>query len=221
MFEPILIGRKEAGGFSLVELMIALVIGLIIVLGAGQLLLMGVQSFREMESLAKRQETIRYMADVLSEDIRSAFNRVSQNEVSVDPSEESVRVEDDGKVLILEYFEVIDDVGFGREGIPYCVNGDELRWLRYTFSQGELSVATVCESDEGAAVDDHDVANLDSATSETIISGLSDLTFSDAGDTEPSTFNVQVSFPAIGDESVEKTFSFFVVNRIKAMAKIN
>ena len=46
-------------GFSLVELMIALVIGLLILLGAGQLFVMSKQSYDQMAALAMRQQSIR------------------------------------------------------------------------------------------------------------------------------------------------------------------
>jgi prepilin-type N-terminal cleavage/methylation domain-containing protein len=59
-------------GFSLIELMIALVIGLIIVLGAGQLFLTGFQSFRTIEDLSIKQSALTFAADVLIKDIRRA-----------------------------------------------------------------------------------------------------------------------------------------------------
>lgn len=63
---------ESARGFSLVELMVALVIGLVISLGAFQIFFSGKQSFNQVSSLGKRQESLRYLVDSLSYDIRSA-----------------------------------------------------------------------------------------------------------------------------------------------------
>ncbi|PRY68778.1 PilW family protein [Halomonas ventosae] len=216
-------------GFSLVELMIALVIGLIIVLGAGQLVVLGVQSFREMDELARRQEAIRYMADILSEDMRSAFNRNSQNESVIAADQQAVQVSADGKGLTLEYFAEIEIAGvkttIGRKGLPYCdVSAsppEQLHWLRYEFSEGDLKVSHVCHVEGSEAASDHSIDNLDGVASEVVVSDLVDVTFSDAGDGVISSFDVAATFPPIGEEVSSKTFTFLVTNRIKAMAAIN
>ncbi|XKE45115.1 prepilin-type N-terminal cleavage/methylation domain-containing protein [Halomonas organivorans] len=62
----------SARGFSLVELMIALVIGMVISLGAFQVFFSGKQSFNQVSSLGKRQESLRFLVDSLSYDVRSA-----------------------------------------------------------------------------------------------------------------------------------------------------
>tara|TARA_B100000700_G_scaffold99155_2_gene111588 strand:- start:7184 stop:7717 length:534 start_codon:yes stop_codon:yes gene_type:complete len=59
-------------GFSLVELMVSMVIGLMIILGAGQLFLNGFQSFRQVEALGDKQAALTFSADVLVKDIRRA-----------------------------------------------------------------------------------------------------------------------------------------------------
>ncbi|MBB3185466.1 prepilin-type N-terminal cleavage/methylation domain-containing protein [Halomonas fontilapidosi] len=59
-------------GFSLVELMIALVIGLLVTLGAFQLFLAGKKSFDHELALAERQSSLRFLVDTISYDIRSA-----------------------------------------------------------------------------------------------------------------------------------------------------
>ncbi|PMR74287.1 hypothetical protein C1H69_13580 [Billgrantia endophytica] len=71
-------GRKRAGsagrqgGFTLVELMVALVIGLIITLGAGQLFLMGFQTIRQTELLGNKQAALTFATETLIRDIRRA-----------------------------------------------------------------------------------------------------------------------------------------------------
>ncbi|RDB42294.1 prepilin-type N-terminal cleavage/methylation domain-containing protein [Halomonas sp. DQ26W] len=59
-------------GFSLIELMVALVIGLIIILGAGQLFLMGFQTFRQTELMGNKQAALTFAAETLIRDIRRA-----------------------------------------------------------------------------------------------------------------------------------------------------
>ncbi len=59
-------------GFSLIELMVALVIGLIITLGSFQLFLVGKQAFNHELAMAERQASLRFLVDSISYDIRSA-----------------------------------------------------------------------------------------------------------------------------------------------------
>ncbi|RTR01456.1 PilW family protein [Halomonas nitroreducens] len=59
-------------GFSLVELMVALVVGLLITLGAFQLFLTGKQAFNHELAMAERQASLRFLVDSISYNIRSA-----------------------------------------------------------------------------------------------------------------------------------------------------
>ncbi|WP_089680789.1 PilW family protein [Halomonas shengliensis] len=59
-------------GFSLVELMIALVLGLLVTAGAIQLFVTTKSTFNRMESLAERQEALRFVADTISRDVRTS-----------------------------------------------------------------------------------------------------------------------------------------------------
>ncbi|EWG98734.1 hypothetical protein Q427_28905 [Halomonas sp. BC04] len=52
--------------------MVALVIGLIIILGAGQLFLMGFQTFRQTELLGNKQAALTFATETLVRDIRRA-----------------------------------------------------------------------------------------------------------------------------------------------------
>lgn len=71
-------GTRGQGGFSLVELMVALVIGLIIILGAGQLFLTGFFNFRQVQLLGEKQSALTYATETVVRDIRRA------KEISVD-----------------------------------------------------------------------------------------------------------------------------------------
>lgn len=116
-------------GFTLVELMIALIIGLIITLGASQLFIMSKRSFDRSEELAARQETMRFLVDTLSLDIRTA------------DSGGMIVSGDNDQVLTLVY-------SGSREDDPYCASGEDLNRLVYSFDEDEqtLSIETFCDN---------------------------------------------------------------------------
>lgn len=64
--------RKRQGGVSLVELMVAVVIGLVLLAGITQLYLGSKRSYTALETLARLQENGRYAIDVLARDLRRA-----------------------------------------------------------------------------------------------------------------------------------------------------
>lgn len=59
-------------GFSLIELMVAMVVGLIIILGAGQLFLTVFQTNRQVDVLSEKQAAINFAVETLLKDIRRA-----------------------------------------------------------------------------------------------------------------------------------------------------
>ncbi|PAU74334.1 PilW family protein [Halomonas salipaludis] len=63
---------KRNGGFSLVELMVAMVIGLVIILGAGRLFLTVFQTNRQVETLSEKQAAVNFSVEILLRDIRRA-----------------------------------------------------------------------------------------------------------------------------------------------------
>lgn len=65
-------GTSSQMGFSLVELLVALVIGLIIILGAGQLFLTGFLNFRQVQLLGDKQSALTFASETLVRDIRRA-----------------------------------------------------------------------------------------------------------------------------------------------------
>jgi type IV pilus assembly protein PilW len=116
---------SKSTGFSLVELMVAMVIGLIIILGAGQLFLTVFQSGRQVEALGEKQAALNFAAEVLLRDIRRSFWSAS---------------EWDGEVLLLIVPNRGDSVG--------C----EDLYKEYFVAQGDsdnfLSVRQGCALDE-------------------------------------------------------------------------
>lgn len=57
-------------GFTLVELMVAMVVGTIIILGAGQLFLTTFQTFQKVEEISRKQETIVFATSILVNEYR-------------------------------------------------------------------------------------------------------------------------------------------------------
>ncbi|MFP4161613.1 MAG: prepilin-type N-terminal cleavage/methylation domain-containing protein [Ectothiorhodospira sp.] len=62
----------RTGGFSLVELMIALVLGLLVIAGAGTVFLTNQQAYRTSQALSQVQESSRIAFELLSLDVRQA-----------------------------------------------------------------------------------------------------------------------------------------------------
>ncbi len=67
-----LVGRRQAAGLSLIELMIALLIGTVLVLGLVQVFSASREAYRLSEGLARTQENGRFAMDYLQRDIRMA-----------------------------------------------------------------------------------------------------------------------------------------------------
>lgn len=57
-------------GFTLVELMVAMAIGTVIILGAGQLFLTTFQTFQTIDKVSRKQETLIFAVNLLAEEGR-------------------------------------------------------------------------------------------------------------------------------------------------------
>lgn len=104
------VARRESG-FSLVELMVALVIGLVILLGAGQLFLTTLQNFQTVGHLSVLQSSVQFASDVLVRDTRRA------GELWLNEDQEC----EDGDAIVC--FEGLAD----RDGQDGCEPGDVMR----------------------------------------------------------------------------------------------
>lgn len=185
-------GRDK--GFSLVELMIALVVGLLIMLGATQLFIAGKQMFSHAEKLGKRQETLRYLVDVISQDIRMA-----------DPLSDAL-VEVPGEINL--YYERT------RNNDPYCSGAASanLSRLRYYQENSSLMVEVFC----GDA--DTSVSN------QAIVSGIEDATFDlsiDPIDNSNFKVYVDVIFSLEPIDGVMDDIVFRVTNRASAVSRLD
>ncbi len=64
--------RRPVQGFTLIEMMVAMAIGLVLILGAVNIYAQGRQSFRTAETIARIQENARFALDLMGPDIRLA-----------------------------------------------------------------------------------------------------------------------------------------------------
>lgn len=62
--------QQRQRGFTLVELMVAMVIGTIIILGAGQLFLTTFQTFQNVDKISRKQENLVFIAQRVTSEIR-------------------------------------------------------------------------------------------------------------------------------------------------------
>lgn len=79
--------RKQAG-FSLVELMISMVLGLMLIAGAVSIYLATKQSYREVEQVAALTENARFSEQILGDSLRHMgfFGEAPANRIDVDPA---------------------------------------------------------------------------------------------------------------------------------------
>lgn len=94
--------RSRQSGFSLIELMVALIIGLVIILGAGQLFLTGVVSFRQVQLLGDKQSALIFASETLVRDIRRAKSIIDDSgtlEVEVANREDVAACDPEGNVV--------------------------------------------------------------------------------------------------------------------------
>ncbi len=185
--------RNVEQGFSLVELMVALVIGLLIMLGATQLFITGKQTFSQAEKLGKRQETLRYLVDVISQDIRMA-----------DPLSDSLVAE--GKIEL--------NYSGTRNNDPYCSAGgsSDLTKLIYSQENDSLKVEVFCGGATTSVSDQAVVSGIKEATFDLSIDPI-----------ESSNFKVYVDviFSLEPIDGVPDDVSFRVTNRASAVSRLD
>ncbi|GEN26730.1 hypothetical protein HVA01_03760 [Halovibrio variabilis] len=106
--------KQRQYGFTLVELMVAMVIGTVIILGAGQLFLTTFQTFQTVDKISRKQESLIFVVSTLTEagrkgdignyaivpDARSSDSRtryycVLQDEVENQPLVDLAQVDDE------------------------------------------------------------------------------------------------------------------------------
>lgn len=85
---------KMCRGFSLVELMVAMAVGLVIILGAGQLFLTMFQTSRQVELLSEKQAAVTFLTvELIREVRRGEFDADGYRLSRVDKKENSAVIE--------------------------------------------------------------------------------------------------------------------------------
>lgn len=129
MIRGVPVGAHRQIGVSLVEMLMALAIGLLIVMGGSRMFMASRDAFDRLETLAERQESLRFIAEVISQDVRTARGLASEGPRRIALSYGSLRADD-----------------------PYCTatSSGVLETVRYEFADdGTLYVSHRCAGDAG------------------------------------------------------------------------
>ncbi|CAO1668204.1 Prepilin-type N-terminal cleavage/methylation domain-containing protein [Halomonas sp. NYA30] len=92
-------------GFTLVELMVAMAVGSIVILGAGQLFLTTFQTFRAVDELSRKQETVIFAANNLVNAYRRGGAEYTLKPTTDTPDECSIQANDEPIVGGLAQFD--------------------------------------------------------------------------------------------------------------------
>ncbi|MCW4149759.1 prepilin-type N-terminal cleavage/methylation domain-containing protein [Halomonas sp. 18H] len=87
-------GRSAQDGVTLVELMVAMAIGMLVLLGAGRLYLAGVDSLGRVEALGQRQQSVMLGALFMLEEIRRGGVEPGRYELVAAPQGEGCSLRD-------------------------------------------------------------------------------------------------------------------------------
>lgn len=90
---------QRQSGFTLVELMVAMAIGTVIILGAGQLFLTTFQTFKKVDELSRKQETVVFATTSLVSAYRKGETGYSLAETTGNPEECSIRNSDNDPIV--------------------------------------------------------------------------------------------------------------------------
>lgn len=116
---------QRQSGFTLVELMVAMAIGTLVILGAGQLFLTTFQTFKKVDELSRKQEALIFFTSEVGKNIRSAKN---------------INIEQDDVAIVL----LIEPQG------GYCEEGEDMYKRFFLSGSGDnvsLSLMRRCEDD--------------------------------------------------------------------------
>lgn len=103
------------GGFSLIELLVALAIGLLVTLGAGQLFLTSFSSYQTVQHISRNQEAVVFVANTIVRAIREEGESASSFTLEVAPDGKQCQLMREGKLLIDGLYKDGSDCGTFRE----------------------------------------------------------------------------------------------------------
>lgn len=179
---------KRNGGFSLVELMVAMVIGLVIILGAGQLFLTVFQTQRQVEVLGEKQAAVNFAVETLIRDIR----RAAQDTIEWNDTDREF------KLTVRNRGDVVSG----------CSPGDEVD-KTYRLSGSELQVRNDCGGggDFQSVVSGLDAGGPNNGFNINL----------DASDVGKGIWMVQIDLDATDSSGDTDSLAFYAVNRTAAV----
>lgn len=117
--DAISLASERQKGFSLVEMMVSLALGLLVILGATQVFLEGRESLSRVEALAWRQSNLNYVSSTMLREIR-----IANKDVAPVDSGSKVSISTNPGNLLIEF----DEATAGYD--PYC-GSDQLVAVEY------------------------------------------------------------------------------------------
>lgn len=159
--------KRWQTGFTLIELMVAMAIGSIIILGAGQLFLTSFQTFKTVDELSRKQETVVFAANRLVNAYRSGDAEYTLVPTTGSPEECSIQVggepivgglalhgdeECDTDRFVMSPLDGLD--GYHRFTLDFKRDNGELDTLSFHVMTRQLSPGEECslsESEDGEA----------------------------------------------------------------------
>lgn len=215
--------KANQGGFTLIELMVALVIGLIVSAGLVQLFIMIKKTNDQVEVLSERQEVVRYVSEMIMVDVRTSEDFVltpyqDPDDVWVDLSIgrdcglTSLGEEADvwgGESRLMLFIDYTKDSGSVRRSDPYCGSSADLKEISYfsSFSSDGWPSLMKCYLCEGAS---RVVSNVEDGV---------ELGFSSAPGTAAPSVEMEISFPeVVTGAQGDNIFIFNAVSRTPALA---
>ncbi|MDP3535341.1 MAG: prepilin-type N-terminal cleavage/methylation domain-containing protein [Halomonas sp.] len=100
-------------GFTLVEVLVAMVIGLVVILGSGQLFLATLSTFRQVDELGRKQDAVVFAAHTLAASYRRGEDGYVLGD-STDARTCAIRSQSDGQPVIEGFYRlgVCNDADF-------------------------------------------------------------------------------------------------------------
>lgn len=196
-------------GFSLIELMVAMVVGLVIILGAGQLFLTVFTNNQRVDTLGEKQATVNFATETLLRDIRRADW----------DDKENTKWDSDKRVLSLSV-KNYNDVSSG------CGPGDDVVKKyklkeREGVGETEWFMAVEMSSCEGKPLGGGYQEVVSGFISGAIESPGFEIVSDDVDDWDNGIVKVIFRLVPTGDESTPDPLEFFAVNRTMAVKRID
>ncbi|WP_412852277.1 PilW family protein [Ectothiorhodospira shaposhnikovii] len=145
--------RRFSSGFSLVELMIAMVLGLIVLAGVGHVFLSARMSYTDLQRISAMQDNVGFLSDYLVVSLRGAENVVwdsSDNRLGFQNGDESYEC-----FLVQGQFRCEDDDGVVVElggGDDFLFQSMDVGCMTYDVGAASFASAASCDVSDNAVL---------------------------------------------------------------------